>query len=112
MGQRIRRIDPDCTYRVIERAWNIRRSKVGSKEGNLVHIGQRQGGLRGSKLCIEFDRAVNITLGLPLIRTSPDHGTAYDIAGTGKANADSMTAAIEYAWRAAQRRQQRALRAA
>ncbi|HTY53885.1 MAG TPA: 4-hydroxythreonine-4-phosphate dehydrogenase PdxA [Candidatus Binataceae bacterium] len=61
---------------------------------------------------LEFDRAVNITLGLPLVRTSPDHGTAYDIAGTGKANADSMTAAIEYAWRAAQRRQQRALRAA
>jgi len=61
---------------------------------------------------LEFDRAVNITLGLPIVRTSPDHGTAYDIAGTGKANAKSMMAAIEYAWRAAARRQQRALRAA
>lgn len=61
---------------------------------------------------LEFDRAVNITLGLPIVRTSPDHGTAYDIAGTGKASADSMVAAIEYAWRAVMRRQQRALRAA
>jgi 4-hydroxy-L-threonine phosphate dehydrogenase PdxA len=46
---------------------------------------------------LEFDRAVNITLGLPFIRTSPDHGTAYDIAGQGVANATSMIAAIEYA---------------
>jgi 4-hydroxythreonine-4-phosphate dehydrogenase len=46
---------------------------------------------------LEFERAVNITLGLPFIRTSPDHGTAYDIAGQGTANAASMVAAIEYA---------------
>ncbi|HTT74678.1 MAG TPA: 4-hydroxythreonine-4-phosphate dehydrogenase PdxA [Candidatus Binataceae bacterium] len=46
---------------------------------------------------LEFDRAVNITLGLPFIRTSPDHGTAYDIAGQGVANAASMAAAIKYA---------------
>jgi 4-hydroxythreonine-4-phosphate dehydrogenase len=46
---------------------------------------------------LEFDRAVNITLGLPFIRTSPDHGTAYDIAGRGTANAASMIAAIQYA---------------
>jgi 4-hydroxythreonine-4-phosphate dehydrogenase len=46
---------------------------------------------------LEFDRAVNVTLGLPFVRTSPDHGTAYDIAGTGKADASSMIAAIEYA---------------
>jgi 4-hydroxythreonine-4-phosphate dehydrogenase len=50
---------------------------------------------------LEFDRAVNITLGLPFIRTSPDHGTAYDIAGRGTANAASMVAAIEYAARSA-----------
>jgi 4-hydroxythreonine-4-phosphate dehydrogenase len=49
---------------------------------------------------LEFDRAVNITLGLPFIRTSPDHGTAYDIAGRGTANATSMIAAIEYAAKA------------
>lgn len=53
---------------------------------------------------LEFERAVNVTLGLPFIRTSPDHGTAYDIAGTGTASASSMIAAIEYAWQAARRR--------
>jgi 4-hydroxythreonine-4-phosphate dehydrogenase len=50
---------------------------------------------------LEFDRAVNITLGLPFIRTSPDHGTAYDIAGRGVANPASMIAAIEYAAKSA-----------
>jgi 4-hydroxythreonine-4-phosphate dehydrogenase len=53
---------------------------------------------------LEFDRAVNITLGLPFIRTSPDHGTAYDIAGRGVANPASMLAAIRYAARAARSR--------
>ncbi len=56
---------------------------------------------------LEFDRAVNVTLGLPIVRTSPDHGTAYDIAGAGKANAESMIAAIEYARRAVARRRPR-----
>jgi 4-phospho-D-threonate 3-dehydrogenase / 4-phospho-D-erythronate 3-dehydrogenase len=50
---------------------------------------------------LEFDRAVNVTIGLPFVRTSPDHGTAFDIAGKGIANPSSMIAAIEYAWRAA-----------
>jgi 4-hydroxythreonine-4-phosphate dehydrogenase len=49
---------------------------------------------------LEFDRAVNITLGLPFVRTSPDHGTAFDIAGRGVASGASMMAAIEYAARA------------
>lgn len=49
---------------------------------------------------LEFDRAVNVTLGLPFIRTCPDHGTAFDIAGHGRANPASMIAAIEYASRA------------
>jgi 4-hydroxythreonine-4-phosphate dehydrogenase len=44
-----------------------------------------------------FDRAVNITLGLPIIRTSVDHGTALDLAGTGRADASSLLAAIEAA---------------
>jgi 4-phospho-D-threonate 3-dehydrogenase / 4-phospho-D-erythronate 3-dehydrogenase len=61
---------------------------------------------------LEFDRAVNITLGLPFIRTSPDHGTAYDIAGRGAASATSMIAAIEYAAQAARRRLVQARRAA
>jgi 4-hydroxythreonine-4-phosphate dehydrogenase len=44
-----------------------------------------------------FDRAVNITLGLPLIRTSPDHGTAFDLAPQIKANPSSMIEAIKTA---------------
>ncbi len=44
-----------------------------------------------------FGRAVNVTLGLPFPRTSPDHGTALDIAGTGKADASSMREALELA---------------
>ena len=50
---------------------------------------------------IAFDSAVNVTLGLPFIRTSPDHGTAYDIAGTGKASAASLRAALRLAARLA-----------
>ncbi len=46
---------------------------------------------------IEFDQGVNVTLGLPIIRTSPDHGTAFDIAGTGRADASAMVAAIRLA---------------
>ncbi len=46
---------------------------------------------------IGFETGVNWTLGLPFIRTSPDHGTAYDIAGKGKANPSSMRAAIRLA---------------
>ena len=43
---------------------------------------------------LEFDEGVNVTLGLPLIRTSPDHGTAFDIAGRGLADPGAMAAAI------------------
>jgi 4-phospho-D-threonate 3-dehydrogenase / 4-phospho-D-erythronate 3-dehydrogenase len=46
---------------------------------------------------MHFDDGVNVTLGLPIIRTSVDHGTAYDLAGTGMASARSMTAAIRMA---------------
>jgi len=46
---------------------------------------------------IAFDSGVNLTLGLPFVRTSPDHGTAFDIAGKGIANPDSMIAAINLA---------------
>jgi 4-hydroxythreonine-4-phosphate dehydrogenase len=47
---------------------------------------------------IDYDRGVNVTLGLPFIRTSPDHGTALDIAGTGMAKPDSLIAALRLAW--------------
>ena len=44
-----------------------------------------------------FHNGVNVTLGLPFVRTSPDHGTAYDIAGTGKARSDSFLSAVRLA---------------
>ncbi|MDQ3272790.1 MAG: 4-hydroxythreonine-4-phosphate dehydrogenase PdxA, partial [Pseudomonadota bacterium] len=47
------------------------------------------------------EQGVNVTLGLPLVRTSPDHGTAFDIAGTGKADASSLIAAVRMARRLA-----------
>src|SRR6202158_4566562 len=50
---------------------------------------------------LAFDDAVNVTLGLPFIRTSPDHGTAFDIAGTGRANPSSLIAALRLAARMA-----------
>jgi 4-hydroxythreonine-4-phosphate dehydrogenase len=46
---------------------------------------------------LDFARGVNVTLGLPIIRTSPDHGTAFDIAGTGKADPASLIEAIKLA---------------
>jgi 4-hydroxythreonine-4-phosphate dehydrogenase len=52
---------------------------------------------------LHFDDGVNITLGLPIIRTSVDHGTAYGLAGSGEASAASMTAAIRIAAQMAQR---------
>ena len=48
---------------------------------------------------LAFDHAVNVTLGLPFVRTSPDHGTAFDIAGTGRANPASLIAALKLAAR-------------
>ncbi len=53
---------------------------------------------------LDFDAAVNVTLGLPFIRTSPDHGTAFDIAGSGAARPDSLIAALNLAAAMAARR--------
>jgi 4-hydroxythreonine-4-phosphate dehydrogenase len=50
---------------------------------------------------LHFDEGVNVTLGLPFVRTSPDHGTAYDIAGSGRARAESFLAALDLATRLA-----------
>ena len=50
---------------------------------------------------LAFDRAVNVTLGLPFVRTSPDHGTAFDIAGSGRADPSSLVAALALAARLA-----------
>ena len=54
-----------------------------------------------------FDDTVNVTLGLPIVRTSVDHGTAYDIVGTGKANEANLLAAIDLAAQMAANRQKR-----
>ena len=53
---------------------------------------------------LDFHGTVNITLGLPFVRTSPDHGTAFEIAGTGVANAESLVAALKTASAMARRR--------
>lgn len=53
---------------------------------------------------LDFDRGVNVTLGLPVVRTSPDHGTAFDIAGKGIARPEAMIAAIRMAGEIAGRR--------
>jgi 4-hydroxythreonine-4-phosphate dehydrogenase len=54
---------------------------------------------------LAFDDGVNVSIGLPIIRTSVDHGTAFDIAGTGKAREDSLLAAIDVAVQMAAARQ-------
>ncbi|MCT2558386.1 4-hydroxythreonine-4-phosphate dehydrogenase PdxA [Tsuneonella sp. YG55] len=53
---------------------------------------------------LDFDSGVNVTLGLPIVRTSPDHGTAFAIAGTGRANAGATIAALRMAGECAARR--------
>ena len=53
---------------------------------------------------MDFAGGVNVTLGLPFIRTSPDHGTAFDIAGQGRADATSMIAALRMAASMGERR--------
>lgn len=60
---------------------------------------------------LAFDSGVNITLGLPFVRTSPDHGTALDLAGTGRADASSLVAAMQTAGAMANARRRSAERA-
>ncbi|WP_396625924.1 4-hydroxythreonine-4-phosphate dehydrogenase PdxA [Luteitalea sp.] len=60
---------------------------------------------------LAFDEGVNVSLGLPIIRTSVDHGTAFDIAGTGQARADSLHAAIDVALQMVRAREDAAARA-
>lgn len=72
----------------------LRRAAAGEFDG-VVAMYHDQGHI-ALKL-LGFDRAVNITLGLPIIRTSPSHGTAFDIAGQGRANPDGFCEAIRMA---------------
>ncbi len=69
-----------------------------NKQYDLVVAQYHDQGLIPIKL-VAFDTAVNITVGLPVIRTSVDHGTAFDIAGKGIANHENMVCALKYAWR-------------
>lgn len=71
------------------------------KEFDIVVVMYHDQGHIPIKL-LGFDNGVNITVGLPFIRTSVDHGTAFDIAGKGIADSSSMTAAIEFAARMAE----------
>jgi 4-hydroxythreonine-4-phosphate dehydrogenase len=56
---------------------------------------------------LAFDSGVNVSVGLPIVRTSVDHGTAFDIAGTGRASEESMVAAIDVAIQMARARRPR-----
>lgn len=72
------------------------RNALGQPQTIVISLYHDQG-LIPFKL-VSFDKGVNITLGLPFIRTSPDHGTAFDIAEKGKANPASMIEAIKLAY--------------
>jgi 4-hydroxythreonine-4-phosphate dehydrogenase len=66
-----------------------------------VALGMFHDQVLGPIKTLAFERAVNVTLGLPFVRTSPDHGTAFDLAGTGRANPSSLLAALKLARRLA-----------
>ncbi len=88
-------IPPDTCWISSGNAWNQASSQNNAPDGILALYHDQ--GLIPVKL-IAFDEAVNTTLGLPFIRTSPDHGTALDIAGKFKAREKSMIAAMNNAW--------------
>ena len=88
-------IPPDTCWISSVNAWNSASSENNAPDGILALYHDQ--GLIPVKL-IAFDEAVNTTLGLPFVRTSPDHGTALDIAGKFKAREKSMIAAINNAW--------------
>jgi 4-hydroxythreonine-4-phosphate dehydrogenase len=66
-----------------------------------VALGMYHDQVLGPVKTLAFERAVNVTLGLPFVRTSPDHGTAFDLAGTGKADPTSLIEALKLARRLA-----------
>jgi len=87
-------ISPDSCWVSAAKAWQGLPNKM-TPDGILALYHDQ--GLIPVK-SIAFDEAVNTTLGLPFIRTSPDHGTGFDIAGMGCARPTSMLAAIKTAW--------------
>jgi len=84
-------LPPDTCWLGAARAWQSREATLEGADGYLAMYHDQ--GLIPVKL-LAFDQAVNTTLGLPFLRTSPDHGTAFDLAGRGLARPDSMEAAI------------------
>ena len=86
-------LPPDSCWLSAAEAWN--RPSASGPDGILALYHDQ--GLIPVKL-LAFDAAVNTTLELPFLRTSPDHGTGFDIAGRGIARPDSMIAAIQAAW--------------
>ena len=88
-------IPPDTCWISSANAWKGHSSENNAPDGILALYHDQC--LIPVKL-IAFDEAVNTTLGLPFVRTSPDHGTALDIAGQFKARENSMIAALNNAW--------------
>ena len=86
-------VPPDTCWLNAARAWN--QPHCSGPDGYLALYHDQ--GLIPVKL-LAFDAAVNTTLELPFLRTSPDHGTGFDIAGRGIARSDSMVAALQAAW--------------
>ena len=76
----------------------FRRAMKGEFDG-VVALYHDQG-LIPAKL-LDFERTVNVTMGLPVVRCSPDHGTAFGLAGKGKARPDSLLEAVRLAVRLA-----------
>jgi len=95
-------IPPDTLWVKPGQAWFGTTSPIQAHDAYLALYHDQ--GLIPVKL-MAFDRAVNITIGLPFIRTSPDHGTAFDIAGRGIADPSSLKAAIQLAGELAKTRQ-------
>ena len=86
-------LPPDTCWLSAAQAWS--RNNSPGPDGILALYHDQ--GLIPVKL-LAFDQAVNTTLGLSFLRTSPDHGTGFDIAGQGIARCDSMLSAIAAAW--------------
>ncbi len=89
-------IPPDTCWLLASKLWNNNNHKTYESLDGILGMYHDQA-LIPTKL-IAFDYAVNTTLGIPFIRTSPDHGTAFDIAGKGIANPQSMIEAIKTAF--------------
>lgn len=97
-------IPPDTLWVKPGLAWHGRIAPEQAHDGYLALYHDQ--GLIPVKL-LAFDRAVNTSIGLPFVRTSPDHGTAFDIAGRGIADAASMRAAIDLTINLTQQRRSR-----